>query len=208
MNTTALPSSPEVVTTYVCGIDVGSQACSGCICRPNKQVVVKPLTFANTKQGWNVLLERLRQLGASPEHIVIGMEATARYHENLFHELEQRGYQLRLLHPGQTRHFHQQQGLRAKTDRLDAMTIARLLLSGEERVGYIPSEQIATYRELVRLHTQLGEECARYQNQIHALVVVLFPEFTQVIADPCGPAALAVLKAYPSAQDVAQAGVE
>lgn len=79
---------------------------------------------------------------------------------------------------------------------------------GEERVGYIPSEQIATYRELVRLHTQLGEECARYQNQIHALVVVLFPEFTQVIADPCGPAALAVLKAYPSAQAVAQAGVE
>ncbi len=42
----------------------------------------------------------------------------------------------------------------AKTDRLDAMTIARVLLSGEARVGYIPNEQIATYREVVRLHTQ------------------------------------------------------
>ncbi len=51
-------------------------------------------------------------------------------------------------------HYHQQQGLRAKTDRLDAMTIARVLLSGEARVGYIPNEQIATYREVVRLHTQ------------------------------------------------------
>jgi transposase len=115
---------------------------------------------------------------------------------------------VRLLHPGQTHHFHQQQGLRARTDRLDAMTIARTLLSGEERVGYIPSEQIATYREVVRLHNQLSEEAARYQNQIHALVVVLFPEFTQVIADPCGPTALAVLKAYPHAQAVAKAGVE
>jgi transposase len=208
MNTTSLSSSQEVVIKYVCGIDIGSQSCSGCICRPSKQVVVKPLDFANTKAGWNVLLDRLRQLEASPEHIMIGMEATARYHENLYHELERQGYQLRLLHPGQTHHFHQQQGLRAKTDRLDAMTIARLLLSGEERVGYIPSEQIATYRELVRLHTQLSEECARYQNQIHALVVVLFPEFTQVIADPCLPSALAVLKAYPHAQAVAHAGVE
>jgi hypothetical protein len=54
------------------------------------------------------------------------------------------------------------------------------------------AEQIATYRELVRLHTQLSEEAARYQNQIQALVVVLFPEFSQIFADPCLPSALAV----------------
>jgi transposase len=47
-----------------------------------------------------------------------------------------------------------QRGLRAKTDRLDASTIARVLLSGEARIGYVPDEQIASYRELVRLHTQ------------------------------------------------------
>lgn len=97
--------------------------------------------------------EKLTQLDAAPNQIVIGMEATSRYHENLYYELEQRGYQMRLLHPGQTHHYHQQQGLRAKTDRLDAMTIARVLLSGEARVGSIPGEQVATYRELVRLHT-------------------------------------------------------
>ena len=91
MNTTSLSSSQEVVIKSVCGIDIGSQSCSGCICRPSKQVVVKPLDFANTKAGWNVLLDRLRQLEASPEHIVIGMEATARYHENLYHELERQG---------------------------------------------------------------------------------------------------------------------
>jgi hypothetical protein len=39
---------------------------------------------------------------------------------------------------------------------------------GEERVGYIPGEQIALYREVVRLHAQLSKEVARYQNQIHA----------------------------------------
>lgn len=80
--------------------------------------------------------------------------------ENLYQELEQRGYVLRLLHPRQTHQFHERQGLRAKTDRLDAMTIAKVLLSGEARAGYVPSERITAYRELVRLHMQLSDEAA------------------------------------------------
>lgn len=210
MNTTFVsPSEEEVVIKYVCGIDVGNQSCSGCVCQPNKHVVIKPSMFANTKDGWNVLLVRLEQLEAKPNQIVIGMEATARYHENLYHELEQRGYQLRLLHPGQTHHFHQQQGLRAKTDRLDAMTIARLLRKPEKSVWatFPVSKSLPTEKWFVCVRNE-SKEVARYQNQIHALVVVLFPELTQVITDPCGPAALAVLKVYPCAQAVAQAGVK
>lgn len=129
---------------YVCGIDIGNQSCSGCITRPDKSVVVKSTTFANAREGWSLWEEKLSRLDAAPSQIMIGMEATSRYHENLYHELEQRGYQMRLLHPGQTHHFHQQRGLRAKTDRLDAMTIARTLLSGEARIGSIPGEHVAT----------------------------------------------------------------
>ena len=202
------PSSEGAVIKYVCGIDIGSQCCVGCICRPDKSVVIKSITFANAREGWQIWEEKLKQLDAPAGEILIGMEATSRYGENLYQELEQRGYVLRLFHPGQTHHFHQQRGLRAKTDRLDAMTIARALLSGEARMGYVPDEQVATYRELVRLHTQLADTAASYQNEIQALVVVLFPEFTQVFADPCLPTALAVLKAFPSAQALVEAGVE
>src|SRR5260370_2984155 len=101
MNTTEeMSSQEETMIKYVCGIDIGSQSCAGCITRPDKSVVLKPITFANAREGW--LTRR-----------------------------EQRGYVLRLLHPRQTHHFHQQQGLRAKTDRPDAMTIARVLFSAE-----------------------------------------------------------------------------
>lgn len=206
--TPSAPSEEEATIKYVCGIDIGSQSCAGCICRPDKSVVIKAITFANARDGWQSWEEKLKQLDAPPGQILIGMEATSRYGENLYHELEQRGYVLRLLHPGQTHHFHQQRSLRAKTDRLDAMTIARARFRGEARMGYVPSEQVATYRELVRLHTQLSDIAASYQNEIQALVVVLFPEFTQVFADPCLPTALAVLKAFPSAQAVVEAGVD
>ncbi|WP_244422615.1 IS110 family transposase [Ktedonobacter racemifer] len=206
--TVSSTSSEEATIKYVCGVDIGSQSCTGCICRPDKSIVVKSMPFANAREGWQIWEEKLSQLDAPPPQILIGMEATSCYHENLYHELEQRGSILRLLHPRQTHQFHERQGLRAKTDRLDARTIARVLLSGEARAGYVPSEQVATYRELVRLHTHLSDEAAAYQNEIQALVVVLFPEFTRIFADPCGQTALAVLKAFPSAQAIVAADVE
>ena len=193
---------------YVVGIDVGSQAYVYTVCQPDKRPVVKPTKLVNGRVGFEQLDHDLRQLGVAPARILIGLEATSRYNENLYQFLKEQGYALCLLHPGQTHQFAQQRGLRAKTDRLDASTIARVLLSGEARAGYVPDELIATYRELERLHSQLADERARYQNEIQALLVVLFPEFTQVFADPCRPTALALLKRYPSAQAIIAAGVE
>ena len=69
------------------------------------------------------------------EQILVGLEATSRYGEKLYRFLESRGYQLCLLHPRQTHQFAQQRGLRAKTDKLDANTIARALRETERLVA-------------------------------------------------------------------------
>ncbi len=58
------------------------------------------------------------------------------------------------------------------------------------------------------MHSQLADEAARYKNEIQALLVVLFPEFSQVEARPCRSTAVALLKLSPSAQAMAKAGVE
>ena len=96
--TASTPSEERANIKYVCGIDMGSQSCAGCLCRPDKRVVIKSITFANAREGWQVWEEKLSLLDAPPSQILIGMEATSRYGENLYHELEQRGYVLRLLH--------------------------------------------------------------------------------------------------------------
>ena len=193
---------------YAVGIDVGSQSCSFCALRPDKSIAIKPTDFVNAAPGFAGLQEKLEGLGAAASQVLVGLEATSRYGENLYQFLAQRGYQVCLLHPAQTHQFAKRRGLRAKTDKLDATTIAHVLLSAEARYGYVPSELIATYRELVRLHTHLSDETARYQNEIHALLQVLFPEFTRVFADPCRPTALALLQHYPSAQAFVEAGAE
>lgn len=193
-----------VATSYVVGIDVGMESCTMSCLAMDKRPVIKAVPFANTQSGFTWLFERLEGLGVASEQILVGLEATSRYGENLLQALLKRGYQVGLLHPAQMHAFAQQRGLRAKTDQLDAVTIARALLSGEARFGYVPSEQVATYRELMRLQHQLSDDVVRYKNEIHALLVVLFPEFTQVFVDPTRSTALAVLKRYPSAQVIAQ----
>src|SRR5256884_2218404 len=208
MSGSAFPMPAPAPLAYDVGIDISMESCMMFWLTMENRQVIKPTSFTNKAEGFSSLFERLERLGTSPDQILVGLEATSRYGENLYHALLKRGYRVCLLHPAQMHAFAQQRGLRAKTDQVDATTIARALLSGEARFGYVPTEQVAIYRELVRLQQQLSEDVVRYKNEIHALLVVLFPEFTQVFADPTRPPALAFLKRYPGAQAVAQAQVD
>src|SRR5918998_4556825 len=205
-------SSPTHVSDtpvlYVVGIDVGSDSCAVCILRPDKTAVRSPFMIANAAPGFTRLAADLAQLGCAPQQICVGLEATGRYWENLYQFLLPLGYAMVLVHPGQAHHFAQQRGLRAKTDKLDAGTVARAVLSDELRPAYVPSDLIGAYRELVRLQTGLTDAAARHKQEIRDLLIVLFPEVTQVFKDPTGPTALALLHAYPGAAAVAAAGVD
>src|SRR5207245_3375860 len=102
----------------------------------DKRQVIKATSFANTLQGFDWLFERLAGLGVAPKQILVGLEATSRYGENLLQALLKHGYQVWLLHPAQMHAFAQQRRLRAKTDKFDAVNIDRALLSRYARLGY------------------------------------------------------------------------
>lgn len=192
----------------VLGLDVGSQSRLSTVLQPDKRPVKKPTELTNRQTGFGQLHAALSQLGVPAQRILMGLEATSRYSEPLSQFLAAQGYTLCLLHPRQTHPFAEQRGLRAKTDQMSATTIARLLLSGQARPGYVPDELITTARERQRLHSQLADESARSQNQIPARLLVLFPELVQVFADPCRPTALALLSRSPSAKAITAAGVQ
>src|SRR6266699_1261311 len=154
MSESPSPMPEQVVTTHVVGIDIGMESCTMSCLTVDKRQVIKSTSFADTLAGFDWLFERLEGLGVARKQILVGLEATSRYGENLLPAVLKRGYQVCLLHPAQMHAFAQQRGLRAKTDQLDAVTIARALRSCEARFGYVPNEQVATYRELMRLQKQ------------------------------------------------------
>src|SRR4051812_45041748 len=117
-------SSSPAIESWIVGIDVGSESCTFCVLRPDRTLLIKPLAFPNTRDGFDLVHTKLAQLGAVPAQTQIGLEATGRYWENLYVALRAHGYCLQLLHPAQTHTFAAQRGLRAKTDKLDSQTIA------------------------------------------------------------------------------------
>jgi transposase len=191
----------------VAGVDLGAKQAAYRLLDPEKSARGQG-TFAQSAAGYGAFLARLQPLGVAPAQTLVAMEATGPYWENVYYFLQARGYQLLLLHPGQTHHFAEQRGLRAKTDRLDAASIARLVFSDEVRPVYVPSSQIAAYREAVRLHARLAEQQAGLKIEMRNLVGLVFPELTTVWKDPTGVTARALLAAYPSAAAVAAAGVD
>lgn len=198
--------SPMPAPQFLVGVDIASQKFMVAVLQLDKTVKLKPLEFDNSLAGFEKLHLQLEQLGLAPAQTLVGMEATARYWENLYHYLDKVGYQLILLHPAQTHQWAANRGLRAKNDRLDSLTIARHLLAEDARPAYVAVELIASYRELLRLHNRLTEEAARYKVEIQDLLIVLFPEIKQVFADPCGKTCLKLLAEYPCAQAVVEAG--
>lgn len=120
MNQTDRPSSPVDASPFqfVVGIDIGSQFCSICGLKPDKSQVIRPTEFANAPAGFGVLQEKLEQLGVPPAQVLIGLEATSRYGENLYHFLEGRGYQLCLLHPRQPHQFAKASRLASKNGQI------------------------------------------------------------------------------------------
>ena len=53
---------------------------------------LKSTKFANARAGFELLQSHLVQLGVPAAHILIGLEATSRYGENLYRFLEAQGY--------------------------------------------------------------------------------------------------------------------
>ncbi len=80
----------------------------------------------------------------------IGLESTGAYHELLADLAQAQGHTAFLLNPLDTRHYAKAMGTRAKTDRVDAELIARLIAQEHRRLRpYTPPT--ATQRKLDRL---------------------------------------------------------
>lgn len=91
-----------------------------------------------------------RWLKSLPAGSRLGLESTGSYHEVLADLAHALGHTVYLLNPRETRHYAKAMGARAKTDRVDAILLARLV--AQEHRGLRPyTPPTATQRQLDRL---------------------------------------------------------
>ena len=171
------------------------------------KVLMAVFSIPNNMEGFNLLLEKILACATSQDKIKVGLEATGHYSYNLLGFLLDNGLTTYVLNPLRTNLYRKSLTLRkTKTDRVDARTIASMLLSD---TGLKPYTDTSYHNEelksLTRYRFDKVKERAKLKSSLSRLVCILFPELEKLVPTLHMASVYALLEEFPGAKQVAAA---
>ena len=189
------------------GIDVPKDKHDCFIVSSEGEVLADVFTISNTMDGFNCLLQRIQNCTTPQDKTKVGLEATGHYSYNLLGFLLDNGLTTYVLNLLRTNLYRKSLSLRkTKTDRVDARTIASMLLSD---AGLKPYTDTAYHNEelksLTRYRFDKVKERAKLKSSIARLVCILFPELEKLVPSLHIASVYALLEEFPGAKQIAAA---
>lgn len=139
-------------------------------------------SFENTMIGFKLLLSKLTPYVKA--EMIIGLEATGHYGENLKSFLMLHGYTFMEINPFLVKKFSQAHSLRkTKTDKKDAKLISAYMTSVDYKAYHHQSYHIQALKSLTRLRSKLVSARTRHYNLLTKTLDVTFPEFRPFMKD-------------------------
>jgi len=155
---------------------------------------------AMDSSGFEELLKTIRSHCEDFSEVVIAMESTGCYHINLFSFLTSRGIRTMVVNPLLIATFAKLSLRKTKTDKKDAMTIARFLLDHQEEISQLSvSQDLQDLRDLSRERESLSHLISATKVEIKRVLRTIFPEL-ETIGDIYTGVMLRLLQEYPSAR--------
>jgi transposase len=157
---------------YCIGLDVSSKefhACLSVIDHLQKVTVKGSAKFSNNPKGFNdfeTWLIKQHKQKAVP--LVIVMEATGVYYENLALFLHLKSYKVSVVLPNKAKKYLQATGLKSKNDSIDAQGLSRMGSEQSLDLWQPKDEYFYQLRSLTRQHQSLQELKTNVKNQLHA----------------------------------------
>lgn len=138
------------------GIDISKSSFTACLCMSNmrERCQSEVTSFANTRQGFNQLLKWSRKEALKGYPIRFVMEATGVYYESLAYHLYRLKQEVYVVLPNKVHDYAKYEGVKTKTDEVDARVIARMGCVTNNLFAWQPPAPI--YRDL----KQLTRACA------------------------------------------------
>ena len=189
------------------GIDVSKDKHDCFIVSSEGKVLADVFTIPNNMDGFHRLLQKIEACATPQDKIIVGLEATGHYSYNLLGFLLDNGLATYVLNPLRTNLYRKSLSLRkTKTDRVDARTIASMLLSD---AGLKPYTSTAYHNEelksLTRYRFDKVKERAKLKSSISRLVCILFPELEKLVPTLHMASVYALLEEFPGAKQIAGA---
>jgi transposase len=156
--------------------------------------------------------ERFRRYleGFSPDRqdFFVAIEATGAYHVPLAGYLFDCGYMLALVNPARAKAFRKAEGHVAKTDRVDAGVLCRMVSGVGLRPAAPKPEEQERLRVLTRWYFRLQQDRTRALNRVSAAIDTVFPEFWQVFSEITQVTPRLVLQTYGTPDELVRADTE
>ena len=159
------------------GIDVAKDKHDCFITNSDGEVLFKAFTITNNLDGFNELHQKIASVMDDVTKVKVGLEATGHYSYNLLGYLIDKGLAAYVINPLHTNLYRKSLSLRqTKTDKVDARTIASMLMSDVNLKSYSDiSYHNEELKSLTRYRFDKVKERAKLKTSVSRLVCILFP---------------------------------
>jgi transposase len=186
----------EQIVERVAAVDVAKASGMVCTRVPHESVpgrrVSKVWTVVSTTNGIAELADQLAAAGV--QRVVV--ESTSDYWRPFFYLLEASGLQVWLVNAAQVK----QVPGRPKTDKLDAVWLAKLTERGMLRPSFVPPADVRQLRDYSRLRSDLTGERTRHKQRLEKLLEDALIKLSGVATDILGVSARDMLEALIAGQ--------
>lgn len=181
----------EQVLTVAAAVDVAKASGMVCVRRPHPSIQGR-----RTSRVWEVESTTNSILALGADLVAAGvervvLESTSDYWRPFFYLLEAAGLSVWLVN---ARDVKQVTG-RPKTDKLDAVWLAKLCERGMLRPSFVPPAEIRVLRDYTRLRTELVEERTRHKQRLEKLLEDALIKLSSVATDLLGVSAREMIEA-------------
>jgi transposase len=189
------------------GIDVAKDKHDCFITNSDGEVLFKPFIITNNRDGFDDLFNKICSVTKDLSKIKVGLEATGHYSYNLLGFLVDRGLAAFVINPLHTNLYRKSLSLRqTKTDKVDARTIASMLMSDVNLKSYSDtSYHNEELKSLTRYRFDKVKERAKLKSSISRLVLILFPELEKMVPTLHMVSVYTLLYEFPGASKVSSA---
>lgn len=189
----------------VVGIDVAKDKHDCFIMNSEGEVLFNPFVIQNNREGFDSLYEKICSVANDFTKVKVGLEATGHYSYNIMGYLLDKGLPTYVINPLHTNLYRKSLSLRkTKTDKVDARTIAAMLLSDVNLKSYsntlYHNEEL---KSLTRYRFNKVKERAKLKTSVARLVNILFPELEKLVSTLHMASVYELLSQYPSAKQIA-----
>lgn len=189
------------------GIDVAKDKHDCFITNSDGEVLFHSFSITNNLSGFTELYQNILSVMNDVDKVKVGLEATGHYSYNLLGYLLDKGFPTYIINPLHTNLYRKSLSLRqTKTDKVDARTIASMLMSDVNLKSYSDtSYHNEELKSLTRYRFDKGKERSALKVSISRLVCILFPELEKLVPVLHCSSVYSMLYEFPGAKQVAAA---